>query len=271
MKTSIEFSYRKPVITASIITIITFVLLQFEAFDNPNRPTAWVLHFIGAYSLIAGASYLTFHIIFKRYKDPNNWSLGKDIMSFLFILAFVLLYILIFNSFYISYIDKNFTDSYVYDGRLFYYITFIGIVNFAAIKFLDFYVFYKKKSKQNPDYIEPQKIILEGKNKHEKIILDIDDLVMIEALGNYVLVFYLNHEKQIEKDIIRNSFSLISDQVQSIKQILKVHRSYIINMNKVINIETKNRKSSVKIKFIDEMIPVSKSAIESLKEYLVIG
>lgn len=271
MKTSIEFSYSKPIITALTIVLITFVLLHFEAFDNPNRPKVWIMHFITAYSLIAGISYLTFHFIFKKYKDPNNWTFGKDIVALLFILTFVLLYILIFNSIYINYIDENFIDSYVYDGRLYYYLIFIGNVNFGAIKFLDFYVFYKKKSKNNIQNIDNQKIVLVGKNKHEKIKLEIEDLVMIEALGNYVLVHYLNHEKQIEKDIIRNSFSLISDQIQSTDQMLKIHRSYIVNVSKIINLETRKRKVLVKIKFIDELIPVSKSVVESLKEVLLIN
>ena len=227
MKTSIEFSYSKPIITALTIVLITFVLLHFEAFDNPNRPKVWIMHFITAYSLIAGISYLTFHFIFKKYKDPNNWTFGKDIVALLFILTFVLLYILIFNSIYINHIDENFIDSYVYDGRLYYYLIFIGNVNFGAIKFLDFYVFYKKKSKNNIQNIDNQKIVLIGKNKHEKI--------------------------------------------QSTDQMLKIHRSYIVNVSKIINLETRKRKVLVKIKFIDELIPVSKSVVESLKEVLLIN
>ena len=98
-----------------------------------------------------------------------------------------------------------------------------------------------------------------GKNKHEKIKLEIEYLVMIEALGNYVLVHYLNHEKQIEKDIIRNSFSLISEQIQSTDQMLKIHRSYIVNVSKIINLETRKRKVLVKIKFIDLYFPSNES------------
>ena len=65
MKTSVEFSYRKPVLTSLIIFTITFVLLHFEAFGNPVRTIAWKHHFILAYSLIAGFSFFIYYALFS--------------------------------------------------------------------------------------------------------------------------------------------------------------------------------------------------------------
>lgn len=268
MKTSVEFSYRKPVLTSLIIFTITFVLLHFEAFGNPVRTIAWKHHFILAYSLIAGSSFFIYYALFSTIINSKNWNLWKDISAFLLILVLVTIFILLFNIFYIETIDSNYNDNFVHDGRLYYYMCFVGIVNFLIIKFLDFYQYHKQKAiKGNVE--KSQKIILEGKNKYEKIILDIDDLVLIEAFGNYVLVHYLNHENHIEKNIIRNSFSIIGEQLETIEKMKRIHRSYIVNIDKVINLEMRNRKATAKIKFIDEMIPVSKASLREIETFLM--
>ncbi|MFI0425799.1 MAG: LytTR family transcriptional regulator DNA-binding domain-containing protein [Flavobacterium sp.] len=90
----------------------------------------------------------------------------------------------------------------------------------------------------------------------------------MEAFGNYVLVHYLNHENHIEKNIIRNSFSVIGEQLETIEKMKRIHRSYIVNIDKVINLEMRNRKATVKIKFIDEMIPVSKASLIEIQTFL---
>ena len=258
MKTSVEFSYRKPVLTSLIIFTITFVLLHFEAFGNPVRTIAWKHHFILAYSLIAGFSFFIYYALFSTIINSKNWNLWKDISAFLLILVLVTIFILLFNIFYIETIHSNYNDN----------LCFVGIVNFLIIKFLDFYQYHKQKAiKSNVE--KSQKIILEGKNKYEKTILDIDDLVLIEAFGNYVLVHYLNHENHIEKNIIRNSFSVIGEQLETIEKMKRIHRSYIVNIDKVINLEMRNRKATVKIKFIDEMIPVSKASLREIETFLM--
>ncbi len=99
MKTSVEFSYRKPVLTSLIIFTITFVLLHFEAFGNPVRTIAWKHHFILAYSLIAGISFFIYYALFSTIINSKNWNLWKDISAFLLILVLVTVFILLFNIF----------------------------------------------------------------------------------------------------------------------------------------------------------------------------
>lgn len=99
MKTSVEFSYRKPVLTSLIIFTITFVLLHFEAFGNPVRTIAWKHHFILAYSLIAGFSFFIYYALFSTIINSKNWNLWKDISAFLLILVLVTVFILLFNIF----------------------------------------------------------------------------------------------------------------------------------------------------------------------------
>ena len=197
-------------------------------------------------------------------KYTFEWTLKKDIISLTIIFSIILGLILLFNFSFIRIVDSSYKDTFVYDGRLYIYLIFVGFVNFAVIKFLDFYFFYKAKIKKNT----LEKLILEGKNKYEKLILDVEDFVMIEAFGNYVLVHFINHKKQIEKTILRNSFSLLCESLNDFSVLKRVHRSYLININKIISLEMKNRKASIRVKYIDNLVPVSKSKVEFIQIYL---
>lgn len=264
MKSSLAFSKKNPFKTAAIIFFTTFTFLWFDAFDNPSRTKDWINYFIVAYSLIGAFSFLLFFYLILKVKHTYNWTLKKDILSLAIIFLIILCFILLFNFCYIKIIDSTYEDTFVYDGRLYIYIVFVGFVNFAVIKFLDFYFFYKEKEK----YKNSEKLVLEGKNKYEKLILNVEDFIMIEAFGNYVLVYFINHKDELEKTVLRNSFSLLCDNLIEISALKRVHGSYLINITKILSIKNKNENNTLVIKHIDNPIPVAKSEVEFIQIYI---
>lgn len=264
MKSSLEFSKKNPFKTALIIFFTTFIFLSFDAFDNPSRTKDWINYFIVAYSLIGAFSFLIFFYLILKVKYTYEWTLKKDILSLAIIFLIILGLILLFNFSFIRIVDSSYKDTFVYDGRLYIYLVFVGLVNFTVIKFLDFYFFYITKTK----YKNSEKLILEGKNKYEKLILDVEDFVMIEAFGNYVLVYFINHNGELEKTVLRNSFSLLCDNLIEISTLKRVHSSYLINITKIISIENKNENNTLVIKHIDNPIPVTKSEVEFIQIYI---
>lgn len=263
MKSSLEFSKKNPFKTAVLIFCITFTFLSFDSFDNPTRTKEWINYFIVAYSLIGAVSFLIFYYVILKVKYTYDWTLKKDLFSLGAIFLIILSLILSFNFCFIRIINHSYQDTFVYDGRLYIYLLFVGCINFAMIKFLDFYFFYKAKVKNK----NSMKLILEGKNKYEKLILDVEDFVMIEAFGNYVLVYFINHNEVLEKTVLRNNFSLVCDNLIDIPVLKRVHDSYLINLTKINQIETKNETTFIKINYIDTFIPVSESEVEFLTIY----
>lgn len=264
MKSSLEFSKKNPFKTAALIFCTTLTFLSFDSFDNPSRTKEWINYFILAYSLIGAFSFLIFFFLILKLKHTYDWTLKKDLLSLSVIFLIILSLILLFNFCFIRIVDSSYKDTFVYDGRLYIYLIFVGFVNFTVIKFLDFYFFYKTKIKKN----NVEKLILEGKNKYEKLILDVEDFVMIEAFGNYVLVYFINHKNQLEKTVLRNNFSLLCDNLIDISVLKRIHDSHLINITKISSLDSRNENTLVKMRHIDHPIPVSKYEVEFIQIYL---
>lgn len=77
--------------------------------------------------------------------------------------------------------------------------------------------------------------------------LDLDEVLYVESLGDYV-TFRTAKEKYIVHSTLKN----IDDKIKNSK-FLKVHRSYIVNLSKVVDIEETN------MVIADKVIPVSRA------------
>ena len=79
------------------------------------------------------------------------------------------------------------------------------------------------------------------------IRLDFVDILYVESLGDYV-TFVTNHGKYIVHSTLKN----IDEKIKS-EDFLKVHRSYIVNLTKIVDIEETN------LVIKDKVIPVSRA------------
>lgn len=77
--------------------------------------------------------------------------------------------------------------------------------------------------------------------------LHLDDILFIESLGDYVK--FITSEKN---HIVHSTLKNIDDKIESNK-FLKVHRSFIVNLTKIVDIEENN------LVIKDKVIPVSRA------------
>ncbi len=78
--------------------------------------------------------------------------------------------------------------------------------------------------------------------------LNYDDILYIESIGDYVIF----HTEKKERFIVHSTMKNIDEKIKS-PQFLKVHRSYIVNLSKIIDIE----ESNLLIK--EKVIPISRA------------
>ncbi len=96
---------------------------------------------------------------------------------------------------------------------------------------------------------------VQKENQHEIFVrvdgrfvrISLDDILYIESLGDYV-TFVTNAKKFIVHSTLKNIDEKISNN-----DFLKVHRSYIINITKVVDIEENN------LVIKDKVIPISRA------------
>ena len=112
----------------------------------------------------------------------------------------------------------------------------------------------------------PDSITLTGSTS-ETVTFQIEDLLYIEVIGNYVKVFHLK-EGEVHADMLRNTSKQIEEQLQQCKTIVRCHRSFLVNISHVEQIVSKPGSMQLKIRHCNDMIPVSRSNVSQVKEII---
>ncbi len=121
-----------------------------------------------------------------------------------------------------------------------------------------------KKSKNKP----MQNITLKDENNIIKLILKTDNLLFIQSADNYVEVNFLK-EGVVTKTLLRNSVKKLEAMFIN-TPIIRCHRSYIVNTNKVESATKTSTGFNIELSHISGLtIPVSKSYISEFKKFLL--
>ena len=110
-----------------------------------------------------------------------------------------------------------------------------------------------------------KQILIHSETK-ESIEIDPDEFLYAEAQDNYTSICTCK-EGTISKKIIRASLSNIEQQLPQ-SDILRCHRSYVINTNAGFRLLRSNNRTQLKHAAIDILIPVSRSNEKEVKQIL---
>lgn len=104
-------------------------------------------------------------------------------------------------------------------------------------------------------------------DKFNKVIISVDKLIFIEALGNYInIAYYANENKKIT---VRETISNIEKKISNSKIIYKPHRSYLVNLHFIENITGDSQGLKIHLKGFEKIIPVSRNKINEFKKLIV--
>ena len=104
-------------------------------------------------------------------------------------------------------------------------------------------------------------------DKLKKVTISVDDLIYIEALGNYINIAYYTSENK--KITIRETISNIEKKISNSKIIYKPHRSYLVNLHFIENITGDSQGLKIHLKGFEKVIPVSRNKIKEFKRLIV--
>jgi hypothetical protein len=134
----------------------------------------------------------------------------------------------------------------------------------------------KRQNALNPD-MEPDKISTKeneseniefiSENKSEKISLQLNKVIMLRSADNYVEIFW-KKEEEIKKKLIRQTLQNTEYLLLKYSQIIRCHRTCLFNTNYVSRLNIYPQGYKLKLKYIEEEIPVSRQYILKVKEAL---
>jgi hypothetical protein len=103
--------------------------------------------------------------------------------------------------------------------------------------------------------------------KKEELSFYPGQFIYAESDSNYV-VFYLDDNQHLRKEIIRNSISSIEQQLEKIPFIIRTHRAFIVNLKKVRSKNGSSLGYRLKLVGTDSEIPVSRPNVHLFDELL---
>ena len=279
VKTWLHKPYPFPSTTkAKIVTSLAFgkfifiFLLLFKPFNFQNLEEKTFLFSI-AYGLITAVILLVnlfvLPLVFPKLFTTNQWVIYKMLLLIIWLLSIIS----IANWFFSI---KTFGPELIerHDFSFFVLVTVLtGVFPILFYLYLSERL-QSKKYKKIADSITGVKkensktthskntlkklITLQGENKEEIFKSTVNNILYITSEKNYASIFYIK-DNEIKEALIRTSLSKIEQQLINHKQIVRCHKSYIVNANKVEEIQGNARSFLLKINQLDFLIPVSRN------------
>ena len=245
---------------------IFFFLLLFKPFDSLINYSGYVSL---AYGLITFAvSFFIAAILpqfFSNYFSDANWTVLKEISH----LSFIVFTIGVVNFLYAASSQISVEKSDVYSFNNFILsisITFvIGIIPIVVVVLYNQTRLLKKykaeseninklKQSKNPFTKE---ITLKGEGKNEELKLMDYSILYVKSESNYCEIHF-NENDKYRKELIRASLNSIEDSLKEFSFFVRVHRSYIVNFNKIYKVSGTAQGYKVHFENVHHSIPVSR-------------
>jgi uncharacterized phage-like protein YoqJ len=108
-----------------------------------------------------------------------------------------------------------------------------------------------------PDAKTDNPLKLQGQNNNEFLMVKASQIIFIAAADNYVEIHFM--EERLKKVLLRSTLSLIHQQLGNFDFFIKCHRSYLVNRNYIVSTSGNAQGLKLKLKDIEETIPVSRT------------
>ena len=254
------------IIISAGIFIVLFLGI-FEPFGIESVAFHYLLGY-GAITIISCLFYYMFlsEIILKRSIELDDNYVIKQIP------------IDILNFFYSVYIDKSAELTWNWFWKYQFYTFAIGVI----ISILMYFIIKNIRLKSRLANVESLNrllehkiskteetapLIFESETKNEKLVLLSGDLYFIKAEGNYSQFYYIQNNT-IKNSLLRLSLKNTETLIEKNNQFLRIHRSYIVNTEKIKRVSSENNIYKIWIDGFSEALPASRQTISEIKNLI---
>ena len=221
------------------------------------------------HGLIASLFFLLYSSIINAFSNEEKWTLGKEISFLTGLLFLVGLGNFLARNFIYSN-PNNFSIHYLVEELT--HTLLVGLLLILIAVPLNFIRLYKKNNKNAATFeeirsegvedISPKTVVgIKAQTQADNFDLEIERFVYAKAAGNYV-EFILMQGGDTNTELKRISLKELEEQLKNLPEIVKTHRSYLINMQKVKKVTGNAQGYSLKMRGLKEQLPVSRGKLE---------
>ncbi len=217
-------------------------------YENANIPLFIILSsfgFIGM--LVLGISQLFIREILKI----------RSLKLYGVILWFIVELLLLTLTMYLIYGDKSLEGGERFSEIVltFRYTALILIIPYSGVLL---YIYATQKPIPVPTVTAGTTMVnFADENDEPQIAIDLEQILFLRSADNYVAVHYLK-ENKIRKELVRTTMKKLDTELRNFP-IRRCHRSYMVNISKIILLQKSPQGYSLTLRDCDESIPVSKN------------
>lgn len=212
--------------------------------------------------------------IFPKLFDPSRWTIKKELIwnFWMFSNLFVVFTLLAWLAKALSYTDLP----YFRTGALsllplilFNLISYNLSLKMKVVNMIDSGKSWLKEeinSFQAPE--EQESVHIVEKNKKQSFAEEVERVILIHSSGNYVELIWVDRKQAVRKRLFRQSFTNVEKALESSDVMLKCHRCWIVNINKVVKLKRTSSGYQLEMERIDFPVPVSRNWVAEFKEKL---
>jgi len=274
-----------PMRTTLLVTaLVVFVLAAFQPFgiSRTEGKDFYIELGISAFGSFIGMLFVVYTVpfLFKGFYRPENWTIGKDILQNLLVV-------------FIVGISNGLTHVLflwiIYDLQPVYFLSifkflFIATLIVSPIPVIVLTIWNRNRvlalnlrqaqelngrlvnRKEHGEMDNSTLVTLSGVTK-ESVELPVNDLIYIEAYGNYVKVNF-QQDHQPKQKVLRATIKQMEETLEEYSFIIRCHRAFLVNINQINHVKGNSQGNRLTFQSIPDEIPVSRAYVKALKEQL---
>jgi hypothetical protein len=232
---------------------------------------------LGAGLLTAATLFLNtlfFPGIFPRMFDPAKWTIRKELIwnFWMFMNLFVVFTFMAWLAKATAYTDLPFFRTGALSLLpliLFNLISYNLSLKMKVVGMIDSGKSWLKEeinAFQNPG--EQESVHLVAENKKQAFAEEVERVLLIHSSGNYVEIYWIDRKLAVRKRLFRQSFTNVEKELVSSDVMLKCHRCWMVNINKVTKLKRTTSGYHLVLDRLDFTVPVSRNWVAAFKEKL---
>lgn len=253
------------------VGLFLFLIRPFNI-EGPWANLAWASVGFGAVTVVFGWMFeVVMRYVLKIETSGPNWTLGKWMLTSIVLVVWIALG----NYLFVNFLSDWRALGYFHFVRMIGYTSLIGIFPVALSGIL-IQLRATQKNEESADdltkHLHPKRaeesklIVLEAENG-QTLTVAVSELRYIEAMQNYVSVWYVKHG-EIQKEILRSTVLSMQQQLAE-TDVVRCHRSYLVNVDCIKNVSGNAQGLRLTLADVtDNEIPVSRSYISKVRELL---
>jgi len=264
-------------IIVAIGLFISFFMVSFEPFGLSSYQNNYRLYVEIGYGAVTFLTLLLYHftfpLLFRKEYNASRWTVLKQIIWQIWVLFSIGFANFLYSSFFFHFANN-------YKALLYYqfYTMSVGTIPVLLITVIIQNRMLAENLKIANDYnidfasraenrLEEERVCLMAENNKDKLEVNSSDLIYITSTGNYIQVFY-NKGNDLKSILLRNTLKQVESQLKDSHFMIKCHRAFLVNRNKVIRVKGNSQGLRLVLNCTDEEIPVSRNLSKSLMDII---